>query len=239
MKKIAKPIMELSNISRSDRKSTIERLTLSVPDGDSYGVLCKSESNITLLTEILSGRISPKKGKVFFKGDDVTGVKNVFGVVQKEPSAPKRKTVAEAAAASIVKRGLPRELAGVLVKKELASLGLYELGEKRFSELSALDAAKAQIFCAYMCSHEFMAIHEPFSELSEGERDQAVEWLTELKTSAKMSLLTFTQDIPLAMKLSDYVMVADKNTSSAGIIAIEKGKEDLARQRLEELFAGV
>ena len=239
VKKIEKPILELSSISRSDKKSNIDGLTLSVPGGSSFGVLYKNDDNISLLLEILSGRVPPKKGKVFFKGDDVTGVKNVFGVVPKESGKQKRKTVCEAAGAPVVKRGLSRELAGVLVKKELAAMGLSQLGEKQFSQLSESERATAYIFCAYMCSHEFMVIDEPFSALEGDERGEALEWLNKLRKSSKLCLLTFTKDIDTAVRLSDYVMVADKNTASAGIISVENGKEKRAAEQLSELYEKV
>ena len=239
LKKIAKPILELSGVCRSDKKSAVERLDLSVPSGDSFAVLYKNNDNISLLLEILSGRVPPKKGKVFFKGDDITGVKNVFGVVVKDPTTPKRKTVADAAAAPVVKRGLSKELAGVLTAKELKAIGLEKLGAKQFSELSPIEAAKAHIFMAYMCSHEFITIDEPFSTLSESEREDALVWLEGLCRGSKLSLLVFTKDLDLAVRLGDYVMVADNNTASKGIIAIEKGKEKLAAKRLSDIYDSV
>ena len=98
MKKIAKPIIELSNICRSDKKCSIERLDLSVPDGDSFAVVYTSPGSISLLLDILSGKVQPKKGKIFFKGDEITGTKNNFGVIKKDAPIPKRKTVADYAA---------------------------------------------------------------------------------------------------------------------------------------------
>ena len=239
MKKISKPILELSNICRSDKKGAVERLDLSVPSGESFAVIYSEPGGISLLLEMLGGRISPKKGKIFFKGDDITGTKNVFGVVKKGSSFPKLKTVAEAAAAPVVKRGLSRALAGVLVQKEIAAFGLGGIENDGFSKLSTQTGIRALIFAAYMCSHELIVIDEPFSEIAGEERINELEWLSDLRRRHNISLLVFTQDIDTAVMLGDYVMVVDKSTSSKGIIAVEKGKEDKVKARLEDLCASV
>ena len=239
MKKIAKPILELSNICRADKKSTVDRLSLSVPAGDCFAVLYKNSDNISLLTEILSGRVSPKKGKIFFKGDDVTGTKNIFGVVKKKAPFPRLKTVADFAGTPIVKRGLSRSLTDVLVRKEIRHFGLDGIADDSFSKLSAQTAVRALIFAAYMCSHEFMVIDEPFSQLDDDERRSELDWLDSIRRGLGISMLIFTEDIETAIKLADYVMVVDKKTCSTGIIAVDKGSKDKARERIEELYAAV
>ena len=145
MKKIAQPILELSNISRSDKKSEIDRLSLSITYGDSFTVLHSCPDNVSLLTEILLGRVFPKKGKVFFKGDDITGRKNNFGVIKKNPQLPKRKTTAEFAAAPLLKRGLSRMIADTLIKKEMTQFGIDEIADSQITKLP-LDSALQAIF---------------------------------------------------------------------------------------------
>ncbi len=233
MKKIAKPIIELSNICRKDKKGTIDRLSLSLTGGDCFAVVYRNDDNIELLFEIFRGRVAPTKGKIFFKGDDVTGIRNVFGVVSKKPVMPKLKNVAQFAAAPVIRRGLSRSMSDVLVRKEIKAFGIEELADESCTKLSEEDAMKAAIFSAYMCSHELVVLNEPQESLSD-----AANWLSGLKASSTLSLLIFTKDADFAVEIADYVMVTDKNTSSSGIIAVDKNKKARAREQLAELLKG-
>ena len=218
MKKIAKPIIELSDIYRSSKKACIEGLNISVPDGDSYAVVHSNQDNISLLLDIIGGKVPPKKGKIFFKGDDITSTKNNFGVIRSDSPLPK-KTVADFAGISIVKRGLSRSMTEVLVKKEIKDFGIEDLSESIIAKLPPEDAQKALIFAAYMCSHDFMVIDEPFGNLDKSDRREALKWLNKFRKSKKVSLLIFTQNPELASISADYVMTVDSKTSSSGITA--------------------
>ncbi len=238
MKKVAQPILELSNICKSDKKSQIERLDLTVPSGDTFVVLHKCPNNISLLMEILSGRVSPKKGKIFFKGDNVTGHKNVFGIIKKKPQIPRSKTVLQTAAAPLLKRGLSRPIANVLLKKELALAGLEDIAETPLTALPPQAAAKALYFSAYMCSHELIVIDSPFSELADDERSELISWLINFRNKNNISLLIFTDDIDIALTLGNYVMVADNRTQSMGITAVIDNT-DKARERIESIYSRI
>ncbi len=236
MKKLSVPILEVSNLIKKTKKADIERLTLNIPKGDTVAVLYKNEENISLLTEILSGKTKPEKGKIFFKGDDVTGVKNSFGVVYDMPVLSKNRTVSECASAPIVKRGLARSMACVLVSKEAKVFGLEEYIDSKIGSLPNAIAARAEVFAAYMCSHELIAINEPFCTVGEEERKAEIKLLLNLKNSSKLSLLVFTKDIETALQFGDYVMAVNEKTESAGIIACDKGKKEKTMQKVKELY---
>lgn len=239
MKRIAAPIFELSNICHSDKKGVVDRLSLSVPRGDCFAVVYRSSENIALLLDILSGKVTPKKGKVFFKGDDITGSKNHFGIVRQQPSLPRLKTVAEYAAAPIVKRGLSRSMADVLVYKEMNELGMAVLADRQLSKLSPDECSDALIFSAYMCSHEFMVLDEPFAQFGADAREVHMSKLKQLAQHSGMSLLIFTKDAFLATEHADYVMVADKNTASSGIFAVEERRRDRALEQINERLSAI
>lgn len=239
MKKLSIPILELSNINKKTRKALIERLSLTVPKGDTLSVLYKNENNISLLTELLSGKTKPEKGKIFFKSDDVTGEKNAFGVVFDSPVLSKNRTISECASSPIVKRGLARSMAVVLVQKEAKAFGLEEYIDNTIGSLPKNIAARAEVFTAYMCSHDLIAINEPFSTLNEDERKTETELLINLKNSTKLSLLIFTKNIDTALQFGDYIMVVNDKTESTGIIACDKGKKDKTLQKVKELFDAV
>ena len=235
MKKVQIPILEVSNITKKTKKAQLEGVSITVPSGDSLAILCKNDDICDVMFDVLSGAIKPEKGKVFFKGDNVTGTKNNFGTVARKISVSKRKTVIDAACAPIIKRGLARSMTTVLVKKELPSMGLEEYGDKPFSALPDNIAARGEVFAAYMCSHELIVINEPFADLSGEDRKAEIARLCELKNSGKLSLLVCTNDIDTAIELGDTIMAADDGLKSNGMIAVCNNKKK-AKERLLELY---
>lgn len=236
MKKIAAPILEISNLCKKEKNKTINRLNLIIASGESMAVLYKNEENIDLLCDILKGSKKAEKGKIFFKSIDVTGVKNSFGVVEKKPDIPKARTVTDFAAAPVVKRGLSKKMAAVLVQKELDTFELSEYGDKTAFLLPKNLSARAELFNAYMCSHELIVIDEPFSNLSENEREEELKLLENVKNSSSLSLLLFTQSIDLAVRFAGSVMVVDSNTQSVGIISVDRNKIERTILKIKELY---
>ena len=236
MKKIAAPILEISNLCKKEKNKNISRLNLIIAAGESMAVLYKNEENIELLCDILKGTKKAEKGKIFFKSTNVTGAKNAFGVIEKKPDIPKTRTVIDFAAAPVVKRGLSRKMASVLVQKELNTFELEEYGDKTASLLPKNLSKRAELFNAYMCSHELIAIDEPFSDLEEKEREAELKLFEKVKNSSNLSLLIFTQDIDLAVRFTSSVMVVDDNTQSVGIIAVDPKKPERTAAKIKELY---
>ncbi len=236
MKKISAPILEISNLCHKEKNKVIDRLNISVPKGDCFVVLHKSPDNIELLTDILKGRSKVKKGKIFFKGDNVTGMKNVYGVVEKKHDIPKLKTVFEYSGTPIVKRGLSRSMTGVLVRKEAQTFSLSEFGDTPCGKLPLETAFRVELFSAYMCSHELIVMNEPFFGLDEEERREGLKWLKEKMDKFGFSLLVFTEDVETALYLGNSVMAVDDKTESIGIISIDENKIEKSRLKVLELY---
>ncbi len=239
MKKIAAPILEISNLCKKEKNTTIDRLNIILPIGESMAVLYKNDAAIELLCDILKGVKKSDKGKVFFKSNDVTGVKNNFGVVHKNPDIPKTKSVSDFAAAPVVKRGLSRKMASALIQKELSAFELSDYGEKTVSLLPDNLIKRAAVFNAYMCSHELLVIDEPYANLESEVRESELKLLENVKNNSKLSMLMFTKSIDLGLRFADTVMVVDSNTCSAGIISVDRRKIDLTAAKIKELYDSI
>lgn len=236
MKKIKIPVLEISNLFAADRRCSIEHFNIHIPYGDSLAVLCDKDEETELLFEVLSGKIKPKKGKVFFKGNDVTGERNSFGVVFREPKLSKIKTVTEYAAVPIVKRGLSGKMSDVLVRKELCAMNLEDYADRKISSLPQNIAIRTELFAAYMCSHELIAIDEPFASLDSEERDAEIQRLIQLKKNIGISLLVFTDNVDIAVQLADVVAVVGEKFEFTGMIGVDSNKIDRTIKKIEELM---
>lgn len=235
MKKIKIPVLEISNLFVADKRCRIEHFNLNIPYGDSLAVMCGKDEEKELLLEVLSGKRKPEKGKVFFKGNNVTGERNSFGVVFREPKPPKTKTVTEYATVPIVKRGLSGKMSDVLVRKELPAMDLGDYADQRISSLPQNIAIRTELFAAYMCSHELIAIDEPFVLLDSDERDAEIQRLVQLRKNTGISFLVFTDDVDVAVQLADVVAVVGDEFEFTGMIGVDSKKLDRTIKKIEEL----
>lgn len=236
MKKIGIPILEASKICRQYKKTEINSFSLSVGKGNIISVLHNNAPAAALLTQILVGKEAPDKGKIFFKGDDVTEQRNNFGVVNNKPSLSKMKTITENGAVPLVKRGLSKSIAAVASQKELAAFGLENYGSSSVSVLPKNIAYRAELFLAYMWSHDIMIIDEPYSNFSDKEKTEELKWLKNVSEKTELAILVFTQSIDTAIALSDTVMAVNSSMSSVGMIGVDKNQPEKTRTAIESLL---
>ncbi len=239
MKKISSPVLEISNLYKTEKHKVIEKFNLILQSGESMALLYKNDENIELLCDILKGQKRVDKGKIFFKSADVTDSKNIFGVIEKKPEIPKTRSVIDIGCSPIVKRGLSKSMASVLVKKELGAFLLNEQGDKTAYLLPKNLKLRTEVFGAYMCSHELMAIDEPYLDLSPDQRETELELLEKVKRSVGLSLLVFTKDIDTAVRLADSVMIINDKTQSVGIISVDEKKIQKTKDKINELYQSV
>lgn len=234
MRKIESPILEVSNVSKKNKSASIENMTFSLNRGDCFVVLHKSAKSAELAAGIISGKITPNKGKIFFKSEDVTGQRAVFGTVGRKLSISKRKTVCENAVTAPVKKGLVRAMAAVLVRKELPSFELEQYADTPVSSLSPSQALRTELFSAYMCSHELMLVEEPYSDFEENVRADELKWLSEIAGKNGLALLIFTENIDTAIALGNTVMIADSKMKAVGTIGVDRNNLEKSRAKIEE-----
>ncbi len=235
MKRIGFPVLEVSGIVKKNKKVNIDSFNIVIGSGDCAAVLHNNPNSVQMLVNILGGNVSADKGKIFFKGDNITGQDNIFGCIGKKPSISKMKTVAANGAAPLVKRGLSRAISSVASKKELYVFGLEDCADSQAGSLSTENFYKAELFTAYMCSHEFIVIDEPFGCLDGKLYDKNIEWLKSISEKTKLSMLIFTQKIDTAAKLASTVIVADDKMRSVGIIGVDSQNPENTRMRIKQL----
>ena len=229
MKKISSPVLEISNLYKTEKHKVIEKFNLILQSGESMALLYKNDENIELLCDILKGQKRVDKGKIFFKSADVTDSKNIFGVIEKKPEIPKTRSVIDIGCSPIVKRGLSKSMASVLVKKELGAFLLNEQGDKTAYLLPKNLKLRTEVFGAYMCS----------LDLSPDQRETELELLEKVKRSVGLSLLVFTKDIDTAVRLADSVMIINDKTQSVGIISVDEKKIQKTKDKINELYQSV
>ncbi|MDE7390394.1 MAG: hypothetical protein K2M82_05595, partial [Lachnospiraceae bacterium] len=236
MRKIEAPLLEVSNIHKKHKAIDIRGFNVNVGRGDCVAVLHKSPDAADLTASIISGHTTPDKGKIYYKGDNINGVIRCFGAVKRKPNNKRLKSVANNAALPLIKRGLPRSIAEAAVAKEIEIFGLKGYENDSFGSLNTTAAYRSELYSAYMWSHEFMVIDEPFMELDEEERSKELVWLRETAGKTGLAILVFTEDIDTALALASSVMVVNEAMRSQGIVGVDRKRLDITRNRINELY---
>ncbi|MEM1302097.1 MAG: ABC transporter ATP-binding protein [Pseudomonadota bacterium] len=69
------PILELKNVSKAFGQLTVtDDVSFSVPDGQALGIIGPNGAGKSTLFNLITGKLAPNTGTVFFEGQDVTRV---------------------------------------------------------------------------------------------------------------------------------------------------------------------
>ena len=104
-------------------------------------------------------------------------------------------------------RGVPKDEAKEIVKRQSALYGLPGFEDAWPCELSGGMRQRAAFFRTMLTKGEIMLLDEPFAALDALNRERMQEWLTEVLTREKRTILLVTHSVDEAVFLSDRVYV--------------------------------
>jgi peptide/nickel transport system ATP-binding protein len=229
----ATPIIHLDNISVDFKTRTgsilkpnivhaVKDLTLKLMPGETIGIVGESGCGKSTTANVMCGLQSPTKGKVFFKGKDVTHrtandrkvIGRVISVVFQDPATAlnARMSVADQ----------------LMDPMKVHNVGTQEERETRIHELigmvglpeSALDALPGQlsggqrqrvaIARALSLKPDAIIADEPTSALDVSVRAQILNLLMDLKKDLGLAMVFISHDIQTVRYISDRIVVMNK-----------------------------
>ncbi len=227
------PIIFLDNISVDFKSRTgslfnpkivhaVQDLTIKLMPGETIGIVGESGCGKSTTANVMCGLQSPTRGKVFFKGKDVTHrtandrkvIGRVISVVFQDPATAlnARMTVADQ----------------LMDPMKVHNVGTQEEREARIHELigmvglpeSALDALPGQlsggqrqrvaIARALSLKPDAIIADEPTSALDVSVRAQILNLLMDLKKDLGLAMVFISHDIQTVRYISDRIVVMNK-----------------------------
>ncbi|MCE4049795.1 MULTISPECIES: ABC transporter ATP-binding protein [Bacillaceae] len=224
--------LEVKNSSKIFRKDSkdfyaLKDASLQVPEGRFVSIIGPSGCGKSTLFNIIAGLIKPSTGEVLLDGKDIVGKNGYVGyMLQKDLLLPWRSIMHN------VILGL--EIKGVSKKEAISQaaplLEKYGLGgfENHFpDELSGGMRQRAALLRTLLYDQDIILLDEPFGALDAQTRLLMQEWLLQIWTDFKKTILFITHDIDEAIFLSDDIYIM---SSRPGTIK-EKVTVPLARPR--------
>lgn len=189
--------------SRRGEVSALEDITFHVNSGEFLCIVGPSGCGKTTLLRLLAGLIEADEGNVFFEDTPLRAPRPEIGLVFQQANLMPWRTVWD-------NIRLPLELsggdeAGLLRAIEL--VGLAEFSQSYPHELSGGMQQRVAIARALVQQPKILLLDEPFGALDALTRENLNQYLTDLWTATRTTVVMVTHNIREAVFLADRVLV--------------------------------
>lgn len=182
-------------------------IDLTVADGELVCVLGPSGCGKTTLLKIAAGLLTPSRGRVSVRGNEVRASARQIGVVFQEPVLlPWRSVLSNVLIPAEVLR-LPRKAARERALDLLRIVGLEGFEQQRPAELSGGMQQRVSMARALVHDPALVLMDEPFGALDAMTREQMQLELLRIWTRLRKTILMITHSVSEAILLSDRVVV--------------------------------
>jgi len=120
----------------------------------------------------------------------------------------------------------------IKIKESLEATNLWELRNKRFSEISGGERQRAVIARALAQSPKIIVMDEPLSNLDIYHQVEIIKLFHTLKVKQGLTVLLVLHDINIALQYSDKLLLLKKGE----VVDVGSSKEILNRKSLEKVY---
>lgn len=225
----------------------LDDISIEITKGECRAIIGPNGSGKTTLINVLSGALKPTSGKVYLKGEDITGLPQYIiarkGIVKTHQYTQifPNLTILEnlwIAAQSKNKLNLFRDYKkNIDIKKKVENIlkliGLDYKSEYTVSKCSYGEQRRVQIGMALLTDPEIILMDEPTSGISPKERDDIVDLLSKL-TKDNKTLVIVEHNVDVVLQLADIVTVLNNGR----VIAEGTPDEVINMPEIREIYIG-
>jgi ABC-type nitrate/sulfonate/bicarbonate transport system ATPase subunit len=187
--------------------SVVRDISLELPECGFISLLGPSGVGKTTLFNVLAGLDKPHEGKVYLKGEDITGVSGRIGYMPQKDLLLEHRTVLDNVILPLLIRGEKKKIARSLAAAFFPQFGLSGYEKKYPHQLSGGMRQRAALLRTCMTHNTVILLDEPFSALDAITRRQMQNWYSEIAARMQLSTLFITHDVEEALLLSDTVYI--------------------------------
>jgi len=209
-------------------RSILRDISLGLGPGEVLGVIGPNGAGKTSLFEVLSGRIPPKHGSIFYRGENITALplhrraRLGIGRTFQTPVVPEEMTVAQ-----ILKAARQAYQPYLTPDDSEWGAGLVDLrvpGSAIAEQLDTLDRRKLLLTCLLMRRPAILLMDEPAAGLINSEIDEFDEIMRVLAKELNIAIILVEHRMELLDTIADRVMVMD-----AGELIAEGSLDEILR----------
>lgn len=215
------------NIAENKRLAALERINLSIRDGEFVCLIGPSGSGKSTLLDIISGFIIPSEGQVCLDSNLVTRPGPERGVVFQEPNLFPWLTVLENVSFGLICQGVPKERSERIAREMLELVSLVKFAHFRPHELSGGMKQRVAIARVLAFDPKVLLMDEPFSALDAIARRKLQDELLQIWYLKRKTIVFVTHNVEEAIFLADRIIILHRRPGRIkGEIEV-----DLARPR--------
>lgn len=209
----------------------LARIDLAVSEGEFVCILGPSGCGKTTLFNIIAGLLHPTQGRVTSDGRDISGQTGVVGYqLQKDLLLPWR-TVLDNVILGLEVMGVPKREARQRVLPLMERYGLKGFEHHYPGALSGGMRQRVALMRTLLYDRDVILLDEPFAALDAQTRSRMQEWLLQVWSEFRKTVLFVTHDIEEAIFLADRIFVLSHRPARV----VEEVPIELQRPRDREL----
>ena len=192
-----KNTLEVQNLVKTySGRRVVNELSFSVGEGEIVGLLGPNGAGKTTAFYMTVGLIRPEKGKVIFKGQDVTYIpmhkraRMGMGYLAQEPSIFRSMTVEQNVLCILENLGLSKKERLLRLEELLEELHLTRLAKKKAAALSGGERRRLEITRALVTEPTFLMLDEPFANIDPISVQEVKELVKHLSAKGISILIT-------------------------------------------------
>lgn len=193
------------NFSYTDQ-NIIRDLSFGVGDGEFVSILGPSGCGKSTLLNILAGNLKPHSGEILVDGRKVEDISKNFAYMPQNDLLLPWKTILDNVCLYGEIHHRKEEMKG-MARQQMVRFGLGGCEKKYPGELSGGMRQRAAFLRTTMCQADIYLLDEPFGALDVITRGDMQDWLRELCSNLKKTILLVTHDTDEAIYLSDRILV--------------------------------
>ena len=176
-----------------------------VADGEFVSIVGPSGCGKSTLLDILTGLSAPTDGEVTLDGDRTASCLGSVGYMPQQDLLMPWRTLIDNAILGLETGGTRRREAREMARAELPRFRLDGFGQAYPDALSGGMRQRAALLRTFLAGREVMLLDEPFGALDALTRLEMQEWLLEIWSASRKSIIFVTHDVEEAVFLSDRV----------------------------------
>jgi branched-chain amino acid transport system ATP-binding protein len=242
-------VLEVKSLSKSfGGFVAVNRANLSVEKGEIVAVIGPNGAGKTTLFNLITGVLKPENGKVFFKGEDITGLPS-YEMCKKGISRSfqvvnvfQRLSIFENVQISILSRerktwNLFTPSARLAVEETneiLESVGLMGKKDRTTGLISHGDRKVLEIAMALGGNPELLILDEPTAGMAPEETSRCIELIKDLSGKRGLTILFCEHDMEIVFGIANSIMVMVRG----GTILQGSCDEVRSNQAVQEAYLG-
>jgi ABC-type nitrate/sulfonate/bicarbonate transport system ATPase subunit len=185
----------------------LRNIDLTLGEGDHLALLGPSGCGKSTLLRLITGLERPTRGRVVYRGNDITGTPGHFGFMGQKDLLLPWKSLWENAGLPLLLKGRPKAEVRALVEARLPDLGLEGFADYLPHQLSGGMRQRAAFLRTSLANRDLLLLDEPFAALDVLMRSQLQGWLAGVLPRENSTLILVTHSVEEALLLAERVVV--------------------------------